>query len=596
MRPPRPPYLAWGVWAALAGWVPRAHGGTPPDREVARWELGTEVSDVAWSDTGRWLVALESGGAAVHVVDGWTWQDTVVAVCADPSGVAIDDEDGGAIIAVGCADGTVARVDVAPDGTATRGDSWRGGVSGSVVAVAWTDTQLLAVARPASGSAQVHAWGRTDGAPVTSGYPSTLSSSSVAGTAVAGSMLFVVHGSDLVSKVDLRTGAASRTRENLGSRDFVDAWAWNAGTVYLADSGGSLCVLNAGGNDLAILRDDVAPSVNAVVGEPEEGWMLLATDSDVRVLAFSGGPGEQVGVLAGVEGVHALASHGAYAVGGATGGTLSVLTSLPWVTLEPLEEGVRDVGDTVPLAFTVDRGGRWRVRTGGTPEDPGPIAAEGRAEAGVSVPVELAVDDTFVEGVNLVWVEADGDAGTGRAAVKVQVDRAPPAVRLPADGVGFGDGRVVVRVEAPDVADLARITLYLSTVPFVASDWPAGGPTPDVPGGLSPVVREARPGEDLVFEVDGLTNDVSVHVGLRATDAGGREGPLSTVRVTTPAATLGAAARAGDPGSQCGAVGSGRDGGALTLLALAAMLGRRRGVRVLGRGVPPPATPPGGGA
>jgi hypothetical protein len=272
------------------------------------------------------------------------------------------------------------------------------------------------------------------------------------------------------------------------------------------------------------------------------------------------------------------------------------MTALPWVAVTPPEDAVRDVGDSVPLRFTTDREGPWRVRVGGTWEAPGTVAAEGHAVAGTPVTLDLPITEDFEEGPNLVWIVVDGAVGAGRTAVKVAVDRAPPAVALPAGAVGFGDGRVVVRVEAPEAADLDHLTLYVSSVPFAASDWPTGGPTPEAPGGLAPVVRAASPGEAVTFEVDGLANDVPVYVAVRATDAGGREGPMSPVRTSTPAATFGAAARAGDPGSACGHVDMPAAGGALGALAACARVLRRRPSRILGRGVPPPATPPGSGA
>ncbi len=563
-----------------------------PTRLVATAEFGTSVRDLALGASGRWLAATESGGGAVHLVDTWTWTDTTIAACGAVRGVAIEDTaEGGALLATGCGDGRVLLVDVDPDGAPTlRADPLDMG-EGAILGVELDGARVYAVVDPTSGNPQLAAYDVDAGALVTPGYPSTLGATGVADTALVGSLAFVVHGSDKVSKVDLGTGAASVTSENLGSRDFVDAWAYTSGTVYLADENGSLCVLNAGGNDLSILRDDLADSVTSVTGDATSGWMLVGASDGVHVYDFAGGPGDEVGVIDGATGIVELVGAGNYAYGGTSGGNLVVLSGAPWVTATTAEDGPFATGDTVPLSVTSDTAGDVTVRVGGTLTAPGSIVAETTIEAGETLDLDVDVTASFGEGVNRVWVFVRGTpvAGEGvregHAAASVTVDRAPGAVVLTPDSLGFGDGRLLLRAEGLTDADLDHYTIYVSTEAFDGADWPTGGPDVDgTPGLTAPFEVDAAPGEALDIEIAPLENGTTYFVGVRAVDAGGKEGPMSTVVSGTPQPTFSASQLAGDEGFGCATGGPGGGGGSMALLAgvlaLAQARGRRRDVPV----------------
>ncbi len=560
-----------------------------PSRLAATAEFGTSVRDLALGGSGRWLAATESGGAAVHLVDTWTWSDTTIAACGSVRGVAVADTSaGGALLAAGCGDGRVLLVDIDPDGVPTlRADALDMG-EGAVLGVEIDGARVYAVVDPTSGNPQFAAYDLDAGALVTPGYPSTLGATGVTDTALLGSLAFVIHGSDKVSKIDLRTGSASVTSESLGSRDFVDAWAYTSGTVYLADENGSLCVLNAGGNDLSILRDNLADSVTSVTGDATAGWMLVGASDGVHVYDFTSGPGDELGVIDGATGIVELVGAGNYAYGGTTGGNLVVLSGAPWVTATTVAPGPFANGDTVPLTVTSDTAGEVVVRVGGTITAPGSIVAETTIDAGETLDLDVEVNTAFGEGVNRVWVFVRGTlvAGEGvregHAAASVTVDRAPGAVVLTPDSVGFGDGRLLLRAEGLADADLDHYTLYVSTQAFENADWPTGGPAFDGATGLvAPFEIVAAPGEALDVEIAPLENGTTYYVGVRAVDAGGKEGPMSAVVSATPRPTYSASQLAGDEGFGCATGGAGGRGSAVGLLAGMSVLAgfARRGRR-----------------
>ena len=554
------------ILAALA-LLARAAEPTAPARVLQRVQAGTDVRDLAMSEDGRWVGYTEGGGAAVHVLDTWTWTDTTVAACAGVRGLALTNDGAGAVLYTGCGDGGVVVIDVSASGIAPRPETLALG-DGAILGLE-TDGATLWAVRSATGNPEVVAWDLGSG--TLAEDTARLASSNVEDTAFAGTLLFVVHGGANVSKVDTRTMSAVQPQENFGGRDFVDAWAYTSGTVYLAESNGSLCVFNAGGNDLAIYRDDVAASVTAVHGDADAGWMLLGTGGDVRVLGFAGSPGSETGTIAGAGLLQELVGAGAWAYGGTSDGALLVLGDAPWVRAMTDAEGPFDTGSRVPITLTSDRAGDWELRVGGTLSAPGAVAAEGTVDADSPRALDIEVSDAFSEGTNLAWVFVRDGATLGHAAVAVTVDRAPAAPALTPGGVAFGDGRARVRFEGLTAEDLASYAIYVSEEPITAEDWPEGGP--------NATTVEAAPGEDVEQWIEGLENGRTYHVAARAFDAGGRSSPLSAVVNVTPQETYALSEQVG-AGTQCGTSAP----AGLLACALAgalALLRRRRGPTLL---------------
>lgn len=541
---------------------------SPPNRVAFRWELGTDVRDLALSQDGRWLGATESSGAALHVVDTWSWEETTVATCAGARGAAVADTADGARFYSGCSDGSVVVIEASEAGVTRRDDALALG-DDPVLAVETDGATLWAVVDPASGNPKVVAWDLAGGA-VSSLGAATLGASGVLDTAVAGSLLFVVHGGDNVSKVDTRTMSGLLPQENLGGRDFVDAWAYTSGTVFLADDNGSLCVYNAGGNDLAIQRDDLAAQVSAVFGDAAAGWMLVGTDVDARLFAFSGTPGEDLGTVEGAGLLRELVGAGDLAYGGTSVGELLVLSAAPWVEASSSLTTSVDTGATVPLTVRADLDSSYEVRLGGTLGTPGEVVASGTLNAGESLDVEVDVDAAFAEGANRLWVFATRGEDVGHALVPIVVDRAPPAPVLADDAVEPGDQRIRVHFDGLTAEDLVRYDIYLSDVAFTAADWPEGGP--------NPTVVEAAPGEEVDRWLEGLDNGTAYHVAVRAYDAGGRAGPMSEVRSVTPQETFAVSEVLG-VGTRCGT--STPVGAVLVVMGMLLAAARRRGAPAL---------------
>jgi hypothetical protein len=620
MPSPRPITRSLFAWALTAGLCASALAGEP-DRVAWSSAEGTAIEDLSASDDGRWVAFTETGSDEVRFLDAHSWEVVgATAPCGGGSlgGVALAGSEGSYEAFAGCSDGSLVRitlddwgvVEVGSGGGAGNGsgdtgdgggggDGWDSAVSldgaGAVLAVETDGTTVYAVADQADGNPRAHKVDIASASETSNdSWPSLFGQSGCSDTWLGASYLFLSHGSQKVSKLQLSTGSISISNENI-SADMTDMDAVDDNAAFLANTeGGVIKYLPNGGTDtFQIMLDQYNSdlvSAQAVGIDGDEGYIAVYDDSpgEVAVFAFTN---NAVGTTElerfEAASITELVSLGGYLVGGGTSGELQVITDRPWVEIATVDPSSGVIsGQEVGVSFTSDSDGSYQLYY--SPSDGGSaeLLDEGDCSAGEETTARFTVGSGFEEGDNVLFVMVTARGVTGFDRTSMNVDNPPSAVSLSSDsetGVGFGDSQITVRFEGIDDEDLASYAIYVTVSEFDADDWPEGsfgGPAFDGEDDLSfPVeVSGASPGQDITKTISPVTNEVTYYVAVRAVDAGGQESAMSNVVSVTPQPTIGAAELAGETGGYCGT----RSAWGFAALSLAGLLalGRRRGVGV----------------
>lgn len=542
-----------------------------PDRVAHAWTVASP-EDAALSDDGAQLALL---GTGFTLLDLATWDTTAVSVCADARGLAAGTYDGADGFWVGCGDGTVQRIDVI-DGVPTVASDDLAVADTAITALEWDGTELYVFSAGHSGLADVTAVTPAD-LTVAAGYPTTLSRDEINDTVLSNGSIFVLHGSDDVSRLTT-AGAGVLISTQATGADYQTATPTDAGMVYLTDAqGGDIWSFDTGSNGFTLHVSDVGSATTALCIDEAGGWAAVSADDDLVIEDFASGLfGDEAARLTGVGALARLVTVDGGAIGlGTDDSVVSYLSAAPWVeiTSAPATAGSGDATFT----FTSDTAGDWTLWRGDTLATAVELDA-GTLAAGASASSTVSLDTgDWVEGTNRVWVtvDADGRAGlTGHDAADVVVDTPPPQ---PAITVGFGESSVNVQVAASDVADLDHYVIYLSDTAFTAEDYPTGGPEFDGGDVQGPVEVEAAAGVGASYTFYPLINGTTYYAAVRAVDAGGQVGPMSAVLSATPAYTYSASELRGDEGG-FGCASGGREPAWIGLfLSFGALLGRRRG-------------------
>lgn len=559
--------------AALAG----------PDRVAATFEAGTDVSDIAATGDGRYAAWVEGGTGMLTVLDLAAFDPYTLVVCDGAAGLAaFGDATAGWAFLVGCADGSVARVDVGVGGDVNLASVKLAMGTGPVSALE-TDGETVWGIVEESGSTVAQAATIGDGAKV-DGFGQSLSNKTIEDTVLTADSLIVVHGGDEVSKVSRIGGSVVTPQSNLG-RSLVDGYPYTDGNaVYLADSGGGLVRFESDNDYIAILVD--ADTVTSVAIEPDEGWMVLGAGAEALLYDFDAGTITAAGTIEGAANVTELVAVEGYALGATSDGTVLVLTDRPWVTVSGVEPAQAVDGDTVSITFESDIAGLYEVYGGGTVDKLGPLVASGSLSADAPVTASFAVGEAaFEEGENRIWVYVESGGVTGRSAGEISIDNPPGKVSFGPGNLGFGNDALRVSFDGLTDADIARYILYIDVDPFEPGDFEVGGPAFTGEDAIeAPIIIAAGPGEKVSKTIEPLTNGTTYYVAVRAYDAGGLEGPMSDVQSETPEQTYSATDLAGEEGGffpGCSVTRPGAAGAAGLLLAAAALLRRRRSVVAL---------------
>ena len=521
-----------------------------PERVAYTWTVASP-NDLVPSVSGETVAILGDGLTLLNLA---TWETTAVSVCADPRGIAAGTYEDRDAYWIGCGDGTIVRVDLTGDVPTLAADTLAAADT-PITAVEWDGTYLYVLSEGSNGLADLTALTPND-ATVAPGYPTTLSHDEVDDTLLLNGSLYVVHGSDDISRVTT-SGAGVVISTQMTGADYQNATASSAGMVYLTDSsGGDIWSFDTGSNGFSLMLSDVGDATTALCIDESsaDGWAAIAADDDVAIYNYASGMfGDESDRLSGVGPLDRLLPANAGALGLSTDESLvKWLTDAPWVqiTSAPTTASTGDIA----FSFVSDVDGEWTLWRGdsldnATSLDSGPITAGETITATTTVDAGGSGSSSdWVEGKNRVWVTVDDATRlnlTGHDATDIVIDTPPPAMDY---SVGFGESTVSVQITASNIADIVHYEVYLSDVPFSATDYETGGPTFDNGDVTAPKTLNTTAGAAGSYTFYPLINGTTYYVAVRAVDAAGAEGPMSAVLSATPSYTYSASELRGDEG------------------------------------------------
>jgi uncharacterized protein (TIGR03382 family) len=541
------------------------------------------MSGLAVSDDGALVTAVN--GSSVVILDTDAWRGAQESPCAVASAVPAANGDGFEIWAA-CNDGTLARVDWA-DGVATIPEDTQATVEIGGDPLVWigydeTDGILAVISKPATGAVVLHRVDfetldvDADSGAITLGYDGFVDAVLVDGS------VYVAHGQAELTRTVLASGAATPSLDRTGISINRMAPASSA-SVYAIDTSGTLAWYDPSLYRFQYVGTNLG-SLSAVGtwlgGDGDVPWIALAAGTSVDVydlagVALDGDPVASFDMPTTVSDFVTGPDGTLYA--GSDDGGILVATAGPWVSDVAATPTTGTDGTEVAIGFTLDVDAHVVIARGGDATGGGTTLFSADEAAGaVSIPLII---DGWAEGANPIYVFATDDAGNeGHGSATVTVDNPPEAPSIDAANLGFLDGGLRLSFDGLDAEDIATYTVYVTVTPFTRADWPTGGPEFDGSDDLAaPITVDAA--SSLTVDIAPLTNGVTYYVAVRATDAGGLEGPMSAVVSGTPSETYSASELAGETGGPAGCATGGPALAGLGLAALA-VLRRRRGLAV----------------
>jgi hypothetical protein len=569
------------LWVALAL-------AAPPDGSPAEFALGSGAADrVTVSADGRLTAAVADSGLHLLDMDDWSVQSTSPCTvnAAALEWWATDVH----YLWFGCTDGGV-RVQLWEDGALSTVEEEGEPVvfdlgEDPVLGVWWWSAGELmyALTEDGDGLLQLHTIDTVTGdVDQETGFPAALVRTGFVEGVTTTSYLVLFHGGDDVSQLSFGSSTPiintplspySPSEFAPSIRDTVYGGARNAVAEYLPSTRTFQAFLTGVGTVEAIgastLTDDewliVVDETGATTWELSSGT-VVGTEP-----LYSFDPGDSL--------VDIAVARWGYAFAATSDGGLRVITANPWVSDLTATPTTATDGDTVTVSFTVDTPGSYELKRGGDASGDGATIASGDVAVAGAAEAEVTVDSSWSEGANPLYLLHSADGLIGHDVTEVTVDSPPGAVRLDQDSLTFGNQSLRVSFTGLSDADMDHYDIYITTTAFESADWPTGGPAFDGDDPIdAPFEVEAAGGEDVSFLVSPLTNDVVYYIAVRATDTGGKEGPMSDVVQGTPKPTYSASELAGDPGGYGCATGSPAGWLALALGALALGARRRWGV------------------
>lgn len=395
---------------------------------------------------------------------------------------------------------------------------------------------------------------------------------------------FVAHSGNNVTIIDFSTGNVSSTLAGLSIYGFDDIAISQTG-IWAVDNDLDLLmqVEPTTGVPVATYTTTAAPKAVVANLDAADPWVMVAGDG-VRVYQTNaaGGivdPSSPYFQLDEDSFIQDAVTDGDYVYGGGSSGNVVIATANPWIEADAAADpSSGTTGTSVQVTFQVDEDCTYELRLNGdrtgVGQNAGTLLTSGTATAGVPVTAEVTIDDTWIEGVNTVFILARDGTLVGHRKIEITVDDVPTTPTLTNANIGFSEEALIVSFQGISDADLASYTLYISDTPFEAADYPTGGPTL-ADGPENPITLTSSAGASVSTTIGSLQNGVTYYIGVRAVDAGGLESSMSNVVSGTPEDTFTAAERAGEMGG--GPCSTGGQGGLWALLGgMFALLGRRR--------------------
>jgi len=574
-----------------------------PERVAATFELGASIEDVVVSRDGQTVAVLSANGVQVVDTDTWTLMDA--APCESVGGIAASPIDDVRFYAA-CSDGSLGWFEPA-DGVIKNSTDPVDFSDTDLIGLTSNSTLLFGLAEhpTADGNPQVVAYDPEEGTVLSGGYPSTLGYRSVEDLEANDQFLFLSHGGSSFSKVATGSGGATQQQGAPSAAQTSDIIVIGANRVLVAGGRSGVLDFQTGSNILSLFLTEGAgvESASALAANVDEEWFAICDTDQAAILIHdleptSGTPQatqlDSFDLPSGSGEVREFGVVDGYLFAGTDNGELHIMTDRPWV--EAVEGSAVSAlnGDEVSIVFSSDTSGDWTALLGATDNEGGTRLAAGTIEAGETSSAQFTVDGAFQEGENTIRIVVeDGLGRMGHDSTGIQVDNPPSTVRLRDRDVGFGDGSLIVDLNGIDDEDLSHYKMYISSRVFETDGYPTEGPPfvgveTDDSGGTLDLPRRitASPSENRTITIQPLTNGVTYYVAIRAYDAAGQEGPMSTVISETPRETFGAADLAGDEGGfACSSLTAPATGLLAMLAGLVAVARRRTGLALLVLGV-----------
>lgn len=553
--------ITWLLLSALAL-------AAPPERVERTFAGSGSVDGGNVSVDGR-LVTFVSGGAA-RVIDTETWQQQVLDDCtvtsATPVPVGATNE-----VWVGCNDGTVLiYVFVGRDLLRATDDDGREltleATAGNEDVVAMHATADIVYAILDGNVASLTSFDPNDALP-SRGATANFNWPGFSTSTIDGVFVHVAHDQALMSSIQI-PGTNPQPSNNAIGLVRVDDLAPTSlltGQPLALDRGDTLAAYNFPSRSFQLILNDSGLRAVGVSTVQDDEWAVVTYEAAAEVLPVANGqvtsatPVRSFPVSRSFNDI--VVTRDGYALAGATDGTIAVMSNRPQVTLAETDLGSIAGGDSGTLGFTSDTAGDYVVRAGGDLTGGGIELDSGSVGAGGSVEVSYTVSSDWVEGDNDIFVlVTDARGRTGHGWARATVDAAPGRVSVDRT-LSFGDQRLKLTFTALAAEDIQTYTVYVSDEAFEAGDYPdGGGPELEVeePEFTAPLqLTDIEAGATVEVVVSPLENDKTYYLAVRATDALGKEGPMSTVVSGRPRDALTASERAGDPGGMaCTGIGS----------------------------------------
>jgi hypothetical protein len=615
MKCVRPFVASLALVSLTAAWA------APPDRAPKVWRIdegGTSVKRLAVSPDQAVLVGATGSRELVLLdIDGWT---TATSSRCEVYSAAVGSANASGIhlIYLGCSDGALRTLEwdgrsLSPHKDADGADETvqiaQNPLIGTWIA---TDGRVYGLAEATGDAQRLHDWDPVTGEMDHFGNLIELLRRDFREASfiksAAGDMLYVAHGGNDFSQVNIGTGTTVPTVGQALSLEIDDLTPQLTGAgapqgVLIADPDRGV-VAWYGGTGLGAqqpfqILDGSLENVRAIciftgsTGQVAESYVMQVGSRIQSFPSIAAGASASTSFEVDFRVVDLVQGPYGYLFAGTNDGELAVLTAHPWVDRLTVDPETGGDGTTVNVSFRVDRPGAWKLHLGGDRTGTGAAIASGTASEAGTVSVEVEVSEAWVEGDNKLYAVATEGGLSGHARGLFTLDNAPPKIDLDDQHVGFADSVLELDFPAADVPDVLEYKVYISTEPFAAADYPTGGPTSEADDDLeTPRTVTVTEGATRVqTRIAGLDNYVVYYLAVRAIDTTGKEGPMSRVVEGMPRPTFSAGDlvnEAGGPAScATGAPAVGGRGAAiaLPLLAVVGLARRRRSVGLLGLGL-----------
>ena len=518
-------------------------------------ERSTAFEDVVVSVDERWVAFGTGSTGQIHVLDVDSWTVEVIDVCTGGFGALTFDSTG--YLYAGCEGTGVLQIDPYTMNTETE---IAVDAAGFYFASMYNDNLYVLAENPNGGNPRIHLVDlQLLSEQVTGNFPTTLGYGAPKDMEAVGNFFVVSHGATSISKIDPVSGGATRDQLGPTTGSCEDILSAANGTNALI-SGGTAGVYRYlfSNNQLQFASmGSGIEQASALVVHNDNLWVADSTADSLKSFTYNaGGASMGTDVLDEVpldmnRNIQEMVSVQGYLVAGTEDGALLVVGNGPWVEVDDEEPVVLEDETEFSFSFTSTQSGTYTVLLHATGNEDGIDLQIGSVIAEEVTEVTLTATNDYLEGENALRVVVTSDDGTGHDTFTMKIDTPPSTPVLTLREVGYGDEQILLSGTAISDSDVAYYQVYLSALPFESTDYDEDGPVWEVDDEEDLQIPLAT-GEEYNWSIDGLENDKTYYIALRAFDDGGKFSGLSTVQSVVPRDTFSASQLTGETGGFCG--------------------------------------------